>query len=85
MSVKTWFILLLANGTVVLSPIFMAWGSWVFSGFEGSWLSEGGPGHGAYLWFFFYSLPAGLLLFFAIAVVGIILHARAWYRRSDPG
>ena len=56
---------LLVSGLIFLSPIAMALVSWALSGFDGSPVSEGGAGHGAYLWFFFFSAPT--------AVVGAVI------------
>lgn len=53
---------------VAAFPIILAYLSWFFSGFEGSPLSEGGPGHGTFIWFMFYSIP----LAFLVLVGGII-------------
>ncbi len=69
---------ILLNVAVFFSPILLAVGSWVLSGFDGEPLSEGGPGHGAYLWMFFYALP----LAFLWGVLNVVLIVSSYVKAS---
>ncbi len=44
---------------ITVLPIVLMFGSWALAGFEGEPFSEGGDGHGTYLWLLFYSIPVG--------------------------
>jgi hypothetical protein len=63
---------LILSALVTLSPLAMVLISWAGAGFSGSPLSEGPDGHGAYIWMFFFTIPAGGLGFFLSIVVSFI-------------
>ena len=69
---------ILLNVAVFFSPILLAVGSWVLSGFNGSPLSEGGPGHGAYIWLYFYVLPIAFLW----GVLNVVLIVSSYIKAS---
>ena len=78
MSIKIFFKGLLCIFLIAITPILLAMGSWILSGFQGDILSEGGEGHGVYLWLFLYSIPIGSFLFGLLILILAILWIRKY-------
>lgn len=55
-----------------VAPLLLAFKSWASSGFQGSMFSEGGEGHGTYLWFYFYLLPVTVLCWVGALLIKIL-------------
>lgn len=65
--------LIIAGFILLLLPIAMAFSSWASSGFEGSVFSEGGSGHGTWLWFYYFVGPPGLLALASGSIIKLII------------
>lgn len=83
MKLRSLFLSLFACFCLAAAPVMMAFLSWASSGFQGSMLSEGGAGHGTWIWFMFYSLPLSALAVAGVLVFHFVLVLQR-YARKDP-
>lgn len=82
--IRYFFLAVAFFGFITALPIFLALGSWALAGFSGDPISEGGEGHGTYLWFLMYSLPLGgsPLILCTVALLARLLAALTGKKNS---